>query len=80
MANQLFNKLSMSYLDDQNRPKDKNRSLRVIGAGFSRTGTLSFTMAIERLLNGPVCHGGTACLNREEGQYPPSSFLTVNLI
>ena len=33
--------------------------LQVIGAGLSRTGTASFSRALEILLNGPVYHGGT---------------------
>lgn len=33
--------------------------LRVIGAGLSRTGTASFSRALEILLDGPVYHGGT---------------------
>lgn len=33
--------------------------LQVIGAGLSRTGTTSFTKALEILLDGPVYHGGT---------------------
>lgn len=32
---------------------------RVIGAGLSRTGTASFSKALEILLDGPVYHGGT---------------------
>lgn len=48
-------------------PTDMSRDLRVIGAGFSRTGTVSFAMALEILLQGPVCHSGTAILMREEG-------------
>jgi hypothetical protein len=67
MANQLTNKPSAAYLDGQNRPKDTRLPLLVIGAGLSRTGTLSFTMALETLLKGPVCHGALACLSREEG-------------
>ncbi|KUJ15231.1 uncharacterized protein LY89DRAFT_783419 [Mollisia scopiformis] len=47
-------------------PTDLSRELQVIGAGFSRTGTVSFSMALERLLQGPVCHSGTAVLMREE--------------
>ncbi|KAJ5035646.1 uncharacterized protein L3040_008111 [Drepanopeziza brunnea f. sp. 'multigermtubi'] len=47
-------------------PTDLSRELQVIGAGFSRTGTVSFAMALERLLSGPVCHSGTAILLREE--------------
>ncbi|KAI9151520.1 hypothetical protein HJFPF1_08724 [Paramyrothecium foliicola] len=33
--------------------------LRVIGTGLPRTGTASFSRALEILLNGPVYHGGT---------------------
>lgn len=33
--------------------------LRVIGAGLPRTGTASFSQALEILLDGPVYHGGT---------------------
>ncbi|KAL4879898.1 hypothetical protein BJY04DRAFT_219703 [Aspergillus karnatakaensis] len=35
------------------------KTIRVIGAGLSRTGTASFSAALEILLNGPVYHGGT---------------------
>lgn len=38
------------------------KKLQVIGAGMSRTGTTSFGVAIETLLNGPVYHGGTQML------------------
>lgn len=34
-------------------------SIQVIGAGLSRTGTTSFSQALEILLNGPVYHCGT---------------------
>ncbi|PBP15841.1 hypothetical protein BUE80_DR013433 [Diplocarpon rosae] len=47
-------------------PTDLSREVQVIGAGFSRTGTVSFALALERLLQGPVCHSGTAILLREE--------------
>lgn len=33
--------------------------LQVIGAGLSRTGTSSFSAALEILLDGPIYHGGT---------------------
>ena len=33
--------------------------LKVIGAGLSRTGTASFSRALEILLDGPIYHGGT---------------------
>ncbi|PBP18371.1 hypothetical protein BUE80_DR010924 [Diplocarpon rosae] len=47
-------------------PTDLSRQVQVIGAGFSRTGTVSFALALESLLKGPVCHSGTAILLREE--------------
>ncbi|KAK7416605.1 hypothetical protein QQX98_005076 [Neonectria punicea] len=47
-------------------PNDPNRSLKVIGAGYSRTGTLSMALALETLLDGPVMHGGTQLLGRED--------------
>lgn len=34
-------------------------SIQVIGAGLPRTGTASFSLALEILLGGPVYHGGT---------------------
>lgn len=34
-------------------------TIQVIGAGLSRTGTSSFGVALEILLDGPVYHGGT---------------------
>ncbi len=70
MAKQLFENTSQSYLDDLKRPKNKGRPFRVIGAGYSRTGTLSFTVALEKLLKGPMCHGGSLILTREEGMFP----------
>ena len=50
-------------------PQDKSRELRVIGAGYSRTGTLSLALALEKLLDGPVMHGGSQLLGREDGIY-----------
>lgn len=49
-------------------PTDRTRSLRVIGAGYSRTGTLSMAMALAELLDGPVMHGGSQLLGREDGR------------
>lgn len=43
-----------------------DRSLRVIGAGLSRTGTTSFGAACSYLLDGPCYHGGTQMLNSPE--------------
>src|SRR5271170_6832200 len=54
-------------LAQANKPTDSSRSIQVIGAGYSRTGTTSFTKALERLLGGPVCHSAAASLQREEG-------------
>ncbi len=48
-------------------PTDPARQLRVIGAGYSRTGTVTLQLALERLLDGPVLHGGTQILGREDG-------------
>lgn len=50
-------------------PTDRSQRLRVIGAGYSRTGTMSFTLALQILLQGPVLHSGSACVMREEGTY-----------
>ncbi|CZR56444.1 uncharacterized protein PAC_06332 [Phialocephala subalpina] len=48
------------------KPTDLSQRIQVIGAGFSRTATVSFTLALQKLLKGPVCHGGAASLVREE--------------
>ncbi|KAI4121448.1 MAG: hypothetical protein LQ338_006355 [Usnochroma carphineum] len=40
------------------RPRPGTK-LQVIGAGLSRTGTASFSRALEILLDGPIYHGGT---------------------
>lgn len=40
--------------------------LQVIAAGYSRTGTVSIQLALEHLLDGPVLHGGTHVLARED--------------
>lgn len=50
-------------------PTDPNRTLEVIGAGYSRTGTSSMAIALEKLLDGPVCHGGSQMLGREDSTY-----------
>lgn len=41
-------------------------TLKVIGAGLSRTGTTSFGTALSTLLDGPCYHGGTQMLNSPE--------------
>ncbi|KAI1337757.1 P-loop containing nucleoside triphosphate hydrolase protein [Xylariaceae sp. FL0016] len=38
---------------------DPTRTPLIIGAGYSRTGTSSLQLALEKLINGPVYHGGT---------------------
>jgi hypothetical protein len=48
-------------------PKDLTKTIQVIGAGMPRTGTTSFAKALEKLLDGPVCHGSSAIIMREEG-------------
>ena len=48
---------------------DPSKSLQVIGAGFSRTGTVSMQLALEILLDGPVQHGGTSAVSGDSGEY-----------
>ncbi|KAI8625312.1 hypothetical protein F5Y19DRAFT_272689 [Xylariaceae sp. FL1651] len=47
-------------------PTDPSREVRVISAGFSRTGTVSMSLALGKLLNGPVLHGGTQIFARDD--------------
>ncbi|KAI1633480.1 hypothetical protein F4809DRAFT_585343 [Biscogniauxia mediterranea] len=47
-------------------PTDHSRKVQVISAGYSRTGTLSMSLALAKLLDGPVLHGGTQILMRED--------------
>ncbi|KAK6829609.1 hypothetical protein PG990_012144 [Apiospora arundinis] len=47
-------------------PRDRTRQLQVIDAGYSRTATLSYSLALERLLDGPSMHGGTQMFRRED--------------
>ena len=44
---------------------------QVIAAGYSRTGTMSMAKALEKLLDGPVLHGGNALYGREDGKQSP---------
>ena len=44
----------------------EGKTLQVIGAGLSRTGTTSFGHALSVLLDGPCYHGGTQMLNSPE--------------
>lgn len=50
-------------------PRDPSRKIQVIGAGYSRTGTVSMQMALTKLLDGPVIHGGTQILEGSDGMY-----------
>lgn len=50
------------------KPGDAATELQVIGAGYSRTGTTSMQLALEKVLQGPVMHGGTHILWREDGE------------
>ncbi|KAI1733660.1 hypothetical protein F4680DRAFT_440873 [Xylaria scruposa] len=47
-------------------PTDPSRKVQVISAGYSRTGTVSMSLALEKLLNGPILHGGTQILTRDD--------------
>ncbi|KAK8016900.1 hypothetical protein PG993_015089 [Apiospora rasikravindrae] len=47
-------------------PRDRTRQLQVIDAGYARTATLSYSLALSRLLDGPVMHGGTQLFHRED--------------
>lgn len=38
---------------------DPAATLQVVGAGYSRTGTSSLQLALAKLVDGPVYHGGT---------------------
>lgn len=57
------------------KPTDKTRKIQVIGSGMGRTGTMSLSAALERLLDGKVYHCGTMIFQDEEGFFA-SSFLS----
>lgn len=59
------------------KPKDKSRRIQVIGSGMGRTGTMSLSAALERLLDGKVYHTGTMIFQDEEGLYPPTPCIPV---
>lgn len=48
-------------------PTDPSRKVRVISASWSRTGTVSASLALAKLVDGPVLHGGTQILTRDDG-------------
>jgi hypothetical protein len=49
-------------------PTDASKRVQVISAGYSRTGTVSMSLALEKLLDGPILHGGTQILIRDDGK------------
>lgn len=53
--------------------------LQVIGAGFSRTGTNSLQLALEKVLDGPVQHGGTHFHAEKDCTFSCSSFASQRL-
>lgn len=67
---QIFKRLNKALAADMGGvpsvPTDRSRTIEVIGAGYSRTGTVSMTLALEKLLDGPVMHGGTQMVGRED--------------
>ena len=57
----------VSKFDSQkDQVRDFTRTVQVIGCGFGRTGTNSFSTAVETLHAGPVYHSGTAILGGDE--------------
>ncbi|KAE9362763.1 hypothetical protein N431DRAFT_551022 [Stipitochalara longipes BDJ] len=48
------------------KPTDITRKIEVIGAGLGRTGTMSFSAALEKLLHGPIYHSGNMLISDEE--------------
>lgn len=61
-------------------PTNPNVTLKVIGAGFARTGTVSMALALEQILDGPVCHGGTQLLGREDGGPPRLRYTAIGTL
>ena len=66
------------------KPTDLTRKIEVIGAGLGRTGTMSFSAALEKLLNGPVYHSGNMLISDEEciaaPRPPPSSLVQAEFL
>ena len=51
---------------DYEQHEAKTRGIQVIGAGLSRTGTMSLWAALNKLLDGKVYHGAEVFLNGNE--------------
>ena len=58
-------------------PTDLSRKVQVISAGYSRTGTVSMSLALAKLVDGPVLHGGTQILTRDDGKHVRGSRSTI---
>lgn len=52
-------------------PADLSCSLQVIGAGFPRTATMSFALALQILFKKPALHCSSAVMGREESEFTP---------
>lgn len=59
----MLDKLQGEYV----KPSDISRKIEVIGSGFGRTGTMSLSATLEKLLCGPIFHGGTIIMQDETG-------------
>ncbi len=53
-------------------PTDPSQKVEVISAGYSRIGTVSMSLALQKLRNGPVLHGGTQILVQDDGEFDPT--------
>jgi len=58
-------------------PTDPSQKVTVISAGYSRTGTVSMSLALAKLLDGPVLHGGTQILVRDDGRPDEREVLSI---
>lgn len=60
---------------------DPAATLQVVGAGYSRTGTSSLQLALAKLVDGPIYHGGTQIwMSGDDGMLPcpPARILHQN--
>ncbi|KAI0188907.1 hypothetical protein EV127DRAFT_496671 [Xylaria flabelliformis] len=54
---------------------DHSRKVQVISAGYSRTGTVSMSLALDKLFDGPILHGGTQILTRDDVRKATTGFV-----
>jgi Sulfotransferase domain len=59
------------------KPGDVYRKIEVIGSGLGRTGTMSFSAVLEKLLDGPVYHSGNMLISDEECEKSSTSLPTA---